>query len=181
MQASYLTEPHNPTTLAISSVLSTRSVLSAYSPTLTHYPHNSTILFPLLYLPISALPSHSLASLSLLHRRALISSSTPSYIHATHSLLLTRGGNGLPTALPNLSNWIFTNQQVAKLPEVEFGLGSRLRGFFVWSLPDEGDNATRVQRVDGGYFLSTRMRGGRWRSVEGELERMREGRGRRVV
>lgn len=157
-------------------MLSQRPILAAYtSTTVQSYPHNAVLMFYLPFLDISTLPRTSLATIALLHRRALAGSRTPAFLLATEAFITHRGGFGVPRAEIGRSSWVFSNQQVAGLPDIDFGQGTTARGYFMWVLPTAIDNATRINRQRGGYFVSTKMRKARWEAVAGELGRLQVG------
>lgn len=170
LQTSFSDEPSNKSILSVCSVLTTRSLLSLYTPlpSLLSYPHNAVILFYYPQLSISSLPSTSLPTLSSLHRQSLLSSRTPSYLLST---VLVDSSQLVPKVSTKEARTVYTNQVVAGLTEIKFGKEIEIEQFWVYSTPWE--TASRINRMkEGGYVISARMRPSRWKAIEKGVEKL---------
>lgn len=64
----------------------------------------------------------------------------------------------LPRREMGKDHWIFTNQCVAKLTEIEFKKGGKIRAFWLWDLPFTPDHAVPINQLNGGFVLHGLLR-----------------------
>ncbi|KAI5475787.1 hypothetical protein MNV49_000838 [Pseudohyphozyma bogoriensis] len=155
LMAAYSDETDSDHVLACSSMWSARSLLGTE---FERYPHNLQWTYDMPDLPISTLHTTTVASLALHNRRALV--------HNRHLSNIKPGMQRSPNPKPYIphrewkrDSWIFTNQSVAGLTEIEWpGSGVMTERFFFHETPTAMEHHVAMNGFRGGFLIQGMLR-----------------------
>lgn len=160
LKSAFLDEPTNPNIAHFCSGIAARSLFATASPSTSlangTYPHNCVMyLFPPT-IPVSELPSTSLATIALNHRKTINLARTPSFAKASLEWSKNPCNPAYPARSRGTDSLIFTNQVVGNLTSINWG--SELKHFWNTNVPFMPDHAVSLNMHNGGYLLMGSMR-----------------------
>lgn len=123
---------------------------------------------------ISTLASKPLSEFALMHRKMIDDVRSVSFVKNYNGWVKKIGGNALPARRWGADSWIFSNQVIAGLADIEFGPESKVEAFWHWNTPIIPDHSVLLNKFKGGYILEAGIRRTRWKAVEQQLWQMKD-------
>ncbi|KAG5646234.1 hypothetical protein DXG03_004061 [Asterophora parasitica] len=174
LKAAYLQETDDKNGAAcVTSIVSIRSPLEEKNPAFKNYTHNSIMPCCCPSLSKEEIASKSLAELAVIHRKAIDDVRNIPFIQAYTHWVAKIGGIIIPIRRQGVDSWVFSNQVIGHLDEIDFG--SEMSAFWYWDVPFSADNSVIVNKFKGGYIIEAGVRRSRWEAVAEEAERMKKG------
>jgi len=110
----------------------------------------------------------SIAELALMNRQSIDAVRNIPFIQAYNHWVATIGGNGIPTRRRGADSWIFSNQVIGHLDEIDFG--SEMTAFWHWNAPIIPDHSVILNKFKGGYIVEAGIRRSRWEAIAEEVK-----------
>ncbi|KAG5640586.1 hypothetical protein DXG03_008005 [Asterophora parasitica] len=172
LKTAYLRET-DKNAVYVSTMVSIRSPLEEKNPAFNSYTHNCLMPCCCPSLSKEEIASKSLAELAVIHRKAIDDMRNIPFIQAYNHWVAKIGGVAMPTRRRGADSWVFSNQIVGHLDEIDFG--SEMSAFWHWNLPFAVDHSVILNKFKGGYIIEAVVRRSRWEAVAEEVERMKKG------
>lgn len=167
--------------VSVTSTISLRTPLLVKNPAFVDYTHNAIMpcSFPLLR--VDSLANTPISELALLHRKTIDDVRDLPFIQSYNKWVATVGGNAIPVRKSGTNSWIFSNQVIGHLDDIDFGPGSEMMAFWHWNAPIIPDHSVILNKFKGGYIIEAGIRRSRWAAMEGEVDRIKSGAKRLVL
>ncbi|KAG6915829.1 hypothetical protein DXG01_009662 [Tephrocybe rancida] len=157
--------------VCVTTTISLRSTLADKDPAFENYTHNSIMPCSMAPLTKTELATKSLAELAVLNRQTIDAVRNVPFVQAYNHWVAKIGGNAIPTRRLGADSWIFSNQVIGHLDEIDFG--SEMFAFWHWNAPLIPDHSVLLNKFKGGYIIEAGIRPSRWDAIAEDVASMK--------